>query len=173
MDEVGGALIAIALTLCAVFVPSAFISGLPGQFFRQFAATISASTIISCFVSLTLSPALCALLFTPHAEPMTMRQPRSFLLRPLFVFFDAFNFAFAWLSHRYGTLTAQADALHQRVLVVYAGLVGLTLFQFHATPTGFIPQPDQGYLKTAVHLAARLPRWSGRMRWCGRFPPSC
>ena len=66
MDEVGGALISIALTLCAVFVPSAFISGISGLFFRQFAVTISASTIISCFVSLTLSPALCAVLFKPH-----------------------------------------------------------------------------------------------------------
>ncbi len=66
MDEVGGALIAIALTLCAVFIPSAFISGISGQFFRQFAVTIAASTVISCFVSLTLSPALCALLFKPQ-----------------------------------------------------------------------------------------------------------
>ena len=70
MDEVGGALIAIALTLCAVFVPSAFLSGISGEFFRQFAVTIATSTVISCFVSLTLSPALCAVLFKPHrAEP--------------------------------------------------------------------------------------------------------
>ena len=66
MDEVGGALISIALTLCAVFVPSAFLSGISGLFFRQFAVTIAASTVISCFVSLTLSPALCAVLFKPH-----------------------------------------------------------------------------------------------------------
>ena len=66
MDEVGGALISIALTLCAVFVPSAFLSGISGQFFRQFAVTIAASTVISCFVSLTLSPALCAVLFKAH-----------------------------------------------------------------------------------------------------------
>ena len=68
MDEVGGALLSIALTLCAVFVPSAFLSGISGLFFRQFAVTIAASTVISCFVSLTLSPALCAVLFKPH-EP--------------------------------------------------------------------------------------------------------
>ena len=68
MNEVGGALISIALTLCAVFVPSAFLSGITGQFFRQFAVTIAASTLISCFVSLTLSPALCAVLFKAH-EP--------------------------------------------------------------------------------------------------------
>src|SRR5260221_8266332 len=66
MDEVGGALISIALTLCAVFVPSAFLSGISGLFFRQFALTIAASTVISCFVSLTLSPALCTLLLKPH-----------------------------------------------------------------------------------------------------------
>ena len=66
MDEVGGALIAIALVLCAVFIPAAFITGISGQFFRQFALTIAAATVISCFVSLTLSPALCALLFKPH-----------------------------------------------------------------------------------------------------------
>ena len=68
MNEVGGALISIALTLCAVFVPSAFLSGITGQFFRQFAVTIAASTLISCFVSLTSSPALCAVLFKAH-EP--------------------------------------------------------------------------------------------------------
>src|SRR5271167_4056188 len=68
MNEVGGALISIALTLCAVFVPSAFLSGISGLFFRQFAVTIAASTVISCFVSLTLSPALCAVLFKAH-EP--------------------------------------------------------------------------------------------------------
>src|SRR5919206_554588 len=66
MDEVGGALVAIALTLCAVFVPAAFIPGISGQFFRQFAITIAAATVISCIVSLTLSPALCALLFKRH-----------------------------------------------------------------------------------------------------------
>ena len=66
MDEVGSALISIALTLCAVFVPSAFLSGISGLFFKQFAITIAASTVISCFVSITLSPALCAVLFKDH-----------------------------------------------------------------------------------------------------------
>ncbi len=82
MDEVGGALISIALTLCAVFVPSAFLSGISGLFFRQFAVTISASTVISCFVSLTLSPALCAVLFKPHdahAEASANRVQRLML----------------------------------------------------------------------------------------------
>ena len=151
MDEVGGALIAIALTLCAVFVPSAFISGLPGQFFRQFAATISASTILSCFVSLTLSPALCAILFKAHAAEEHGKRHHG-LLRPVFGFFAGFNIAFGWLSYRYGVVTARLTRTTGIVLAVYAGLVALTVFQFHATPTGFIPNQDQGYLKTAVIL---------------------
>src|SRR5207248_11386623 len=73
MNDVGGALVSIALTLCAVFVPSAFLSGISGQFFRQFAVTIAASTVISCFVSLTLSPALCALLLGAHDPHATHR----------------------------------------------------------------------------------------------------
>jgi HAE1 family hydrophobic/amphiphilic exporter-1 len=151
MDEVGGALIAIALTLCAVFIPSAFISGLPGQFFRQFAATISASTVISCFVSLTLSPALCALLFTGHVAPVPVRR-RAVFIRPIFYFFEAFNFCFAWLSRRYGALTTRITGFTSIVMAVYVGLVALTVVQFHFAPTGFIPLQDQGYLKTLIEL---------------------
>ena len=96
MDEVGGALISIALTLCAVFVPSAFISGISGLFFRQFAVTISASTIISCFVSLTLSPALCAVLFKAHeASDHAHVGPARRLVSQAF---DRFNRGFEWLS---------------------------------------------------------------------------
>ncbi|HEX7968912.1 MAG TPA: efflux RND transporter permease subunit, partial [Stellaceae bacterium] len=151
MDEVGGALIAIALTLCAVFVPSAFISGISGQFFRQFAVTIAASTVISCFVSLTLSPALCALLFKPHAAA-EHHERRSALARPLFAFFAAFNRGFAWLSERYGGLTARLVRVGAVVLVAYAGLIGLTGWQFGRAPTGFIPEQDQGYLITVIQL---------------------
>ncbi len=151
MDEVGGAIIAIALVLCAVFVPTAFISGLPGQFFRQFAATISSSTVISCFISLTLSPALCALLFKGHVEPVPARR-RKLLVRPLYMFFEAFNYCFGWASRRYGKLTGRLTKLTGLVMIAYAGLVALTVFQFHLTPTGFIPLLDQGYLKTLVEL---------------------
>src|SRR5690606_28146616 len=84
MDEVGGALIAIALVLSAVFVPAAFVPGISGQFFRQFAVTIAAAAIISCFVSLTLSPALCAILFKRHDEHPA-RPP--LLARPFVAFF--------------------------------------------------------------------------------------
>ena len=151
MDEVGGALIAIALTLCAVFIPSAFISGISGQFFRQFAVTIAASTVISCLVSLTLSPALCALLLRPHAAHA---QKHPMLLRPLFAFFDAFNRSFEWLSNAYGKLTARLIRLTALMLVVYAGLIGLTGYQFGRAPTGFIPDQDLGYLITIIQLPA-------------------
>src|ERR1700687_3061086 len=91
MNEVGGALIAIALVLSAVFVPAAFIAGISGQFFRQFAVTIASATVISCIVSLTLSPALCALLFKPHREH-TGAGP--LYMRPINTFFRGFNFGF-------------------------------------------------------------------------------
>ena len=109
MDEVGGALISIALTLCAVFVPSAFLSGISGQFFRQFAVTIAASTVISCFVSLTLSPALCAVLFKAHrADPSDAYRlgQVAFCGRA----FERFNRGFEWLSTGYGTSDAASGA---------------------------------------------------------------
>src|SRR4030088_3337437 len=97
MDEVGGALVAIALVLCAVFIPSAFITGISGAFYRQFALTITASTIISALVSLTLSPALAALFLRPHGH-----EEKSGVLaaigRPFELFFAAFNRAFDKLS---------------------------------------------------------------------------
>src|SRR6202012_1077446 len=99
MDEVGGALLSIALTLCAVFVPSAFLSGISGLFFRQFAVTIAASTLVSCFVSLTLSPALCAVLFRSH-DLHTNKTP-SGALRLLNAGFDRFNRAFDRISLGY------------------------------------------------------------------------
>ena len=152
MDEVGGALIAIALTLCAVFIPSAFISGISGQFFRQFAVTIAASTIISCFVSLTLSPALAALLFKPHAAHDAPPQRTPLLLRPITAFFRVFNRAFEFLSDRYGRLAHGLIRISAVVLAIYAGLIGLTGYQFSRAPTGFIPDQDLGYLITVIQL---------------------
>jgi hydrophobe/amphiphile efflux-1 (HAE1) family protein len=149
MDEVGGALIAIALTLCAVFVPSAFLSGISGQFFRQFAVTIAASTVISCFVSLTLSPALCALLFKAHeAHPAR----RSLGGRAIGAFFDAFNRGFNWLSDGYARLTSRLVRLVGLTLAIYVGLIVVAGFQFARAPTGFIPEQDQGYLITVLQL---------------------
>src|SRR5262250_1077581 len=150
MDEVGGALIAIALTLCAVFVPSAFISGISGLFFRQFAVTISASTVISCFVSLTLSPALCAVLFKAHYEHDLSRAGLS--RRLLYRAFDRFNRSFNRLSFGYGNLTRRLVRGAIIVLVVYAGLIGVAAVEFSKTPTGFIPEQDQGYLINVVQL---------------------
>jgi HAE1 family hydrophobic/amphiphilic exporter-1 len=149
MDEVGGALIAIALVLSAVFIPSAFIPGISGQFFRQFAATIASATIISCFVSLTLSPALCALLFKPHQE---QAAGGSLLVRPVRAFFRGFNTGFERLSSGYGALTLRFVRLAVIMLVVYGGLIALTAWQFERAPTGFIPQQDQGYLITVIQL---------------------
>jgi HAE1 family hydrophobic/amphiphilic exporter-1 len=149
MDEVGGALLAIALVLSAVFVPAAFIPGISGQFFRQFAVTIAASTCFSLLVSLTLSPALCAVLFKPHEEHPA--KP-SLLARPVVAFFRGFNTLFDRLSLGYGAVTRRLLRIAVLVLVVYAGLIGLTGWQFSRAPTGFIPNQDQAYLITVVQL---------------------
>ena len=101
MDEVGGALIAIALVLCAVFVPSAFITGISGQFYRQFALTIAGATVISLIVSLTLSPAMCALLLKPHG-----RIRNSWWEKPMRGFFRHFNLGFVRRA-RYGWLATR------------------------------------------------------------------
>lgn len=150
MDEVGGALIAIALTLCAVFVPAAFLSGITGLFFRQFAVTIAAATVISCVVSLTLSPALCAVLFKHHVphDPAHKNIAR----RWLDAGFGRFNTFFDRISFGYGNVTRRLARVLGLVLAVYVGLIVLTGVQFSRTPTGFIPEQDQGYLITIVQL---------------------
>ncbi|HBR26341.1 MAG TPA: hydrophobe/amphiphile efflux-1 family RND transporter [Rhizobiales bacterium] len=149
MEEVGGALIAIALVLSAVFIPSTFLTGIIGQFFRQFAVTIATATVISLIVSLTLSPALCALLFKPH-EPEPKQQ--NIFTRPIRVFFNGFNRVFEWISSRYGALTGRLVRVSLLMVIVYAGLIGLTVYQFVQAPTGFIPQQDQGYLINIIQL---------------------
>ena len=150
MDEVGGALVSIALTLCAVFVPSAFLSGISGQFFRQFAVTIAASTVISCFVSLTLSPALCALLLHAHDPHAAAR--RGLAGRLMHAAFGRFNRGFEWMSDAYGSLTRRLVRGLAVVVVVYVGLIGTAGFEFSRVPTGFIPEQDQGYLITVLQL---------------------
>jgi len=148
MDEVGLALIAIALVLCAVFVPAAFITGISGQFYRQFALTIAGATIISLIVSLTLSPALCALLLKPH----TSRRQDRWWMRPLHGFFAAFNRGFEALAGGYGWLAARIVRFAVLMLVVYAGIIGLGLNEFRKAPAGFIPQLDAGYLIVVTQL---------------------
>src|SRR3954465_5512274 len=150
MDEVGGALIAIALVLSAVFIPAAFIPGISGQFFRQFAVTIASATIISCLCSLTLSPALCALLFKPHDHEA--HEKSSFLMRPVHAFFNGFNRVFDGLASGYGGMTRRFVRLPLVVLSVYALLLIATGWQFNRAPTGFIPNQDQGYLITVIQL---------------------
>ena len=148
MEEVSTALIAIALTLCAVFVPAAFISGISGLFFTQFAVTISASTIISVIVSLTLSPALCAVLLKEHDAHA---QPRG-LGRLLKNAFGIFNRGFEWLSNSYGRMTARFVRATAVIGVIYLGLIGLTGLQMSRLPTGFIPEQDIGYQAVIVIL---------------------
>jgi hydrophobe/amphiphile efflux-1 (HAE1) family protein len=150
MDEVGGALVSIALTLCAVFVPSAFLSGISGQFFRQFAVTIAASTVISCFVSLTLSPALCALLLEAHdPHQATGGNLAGRLVRAGFA---RFNRGFEWMSDAYGALTRRLVRALAVVVMIYVALIGTAGFEFAREPTGFIPEQDQGYLITVLQL---------------------
>src|SRR5215468_4001171 len=150
MDEVGGALISIALTLCAVFVPSAFISGISGLFFRQFAVTIAASTVISCFVSITLSPALCAILFNDHNRDQG--TSRTLVQRLFHGAFELFNRSFESLSNGYGNVTRRLVRGTAIVLVVYIGLIVLAGWEFSRAQTGFIPEQDQGYLISLVQL---------------------
>jgi hydrophobe/amphiphile efflux-1 (HAE1) family protein len=148
MDEVGSALIAIALVLCAVFVPAAFITGISGQFYRQFALTIAGATIISLIVSLTLSPALCALLLKPHTHKA---QPR-WWIAPLHALFRAFNAGFEAMARGYGWLTARIVRIAVVMLVVYVGVIAYGLNEFRKTPSGFIPQLDAGYLIVVTQL---------------------
>jgi len=148
MDEVGTALIAIALVLVAVFVPSAFITGISGQFYRQFALTIAGATVISLTVSLTLSPALCALLLkSAHA-----RRPDRWWERPVHGFFRLFNVGFDRFAQGYGWLAGRVVRIAVLMLVVYAGVLAFGLNEFRKTPIGFIPQVDGGYLITIVQL---------------------
>ncbi|HLU76517.1 MAG TPA: multidrug efflux RND transporter permease subunit [Burkholderiales bacterium] len=144
MREVSGPIIAIALTLCAVFVPIAFISGLTGQFYQQFALTIAISTIISAFNSLTLSPALAARLLRPHDAPKD-RFTR-FIDRSFGWFFVRFNNFFRRSADRYEH--AVARTLNRKALSfgIYAALIGATWFMFQTVPPGFVPQQDKQYL---------------------------
>jgi len=157
MEEVGGALIAIALVLSAVFVPSAFITGITGQFYRQFALTIAGATAISLIVSLTLSPALCALLLKPHAEG---HQRTSLIMRPVEAFFRVFNWSFDKMSSGYAWMVGKLVRLSLVVLVAYAGIIAFGMNEFRKTPIGFIPAVDGGYLITVTQLppAASLAR---------------
>jgi multidrug efflux pump len=165
MREVTGPIIATALVLCAVFVPTAFISGLTGQFYRQFALTIAISTVISAFNSLTLSPALAAYLLKDHHAP---KDWFSRLLDGLFGFwlFRPFNRFFDKASRGYVGTVRRVLRMSAVALLVYVGLVGLGYWGFATTPTGFVPQQDKQYLVAFAQLpdAATLDRTESVIR---------
>ena len=148
MDEVGTALVAIALVLTAVFVPTAFLGGITGQFYRQFAVTVATATIISAFNSLTLSPALCALLLKPHAQ----HAHHSLLMQPVHAAFRAFNWTFDRLAAAYGSLVRGVTAATPLMLIIYAVLLAGAGWLLVRTPTGFIPRMDRGLLIVSLQL---------------------
>jgi len=148
MDEVGAALIAIVLVLCAVFVPTLFIGGLSGAFYQQFAVTISAATIISLVLSLTLSPAFAALLLRPHRPAPAGAYWHQLVERAG----DKFNRAFERFGHGYGRLTARLVRRPKAMMAAYGVLIALTGAALWITPTGFIPAQDQGYFLTVISL---------------------
>lgn len=164
MLEVSGPIIAISLVLIAVFVPAALVSGIDGQFYRQFALTIAASTLISAINSLTLSPALAALLLQPHHAKSDLLTR---LLNLLFGwFFRAFNWIFTHSAHGYAWLVSKILRISFVMLLLYAGLLALTYEGFKHVPQGFIPAQDKGYLIAVVQLpeAASLERTDAVMR---------
>src|SRR5579871_2884579 len=150
MEEVSGPIIAIALVLAAVFVPTAFIKGLSGEFYKQFALTIAISTVISAFNSLTLSPALAALLLKPRdakKDALTRAIDFGFAW-----FFKPFNKIFAKASSGYRKLVKQTLRVSAVALVVYVALVGITGIGFSKVPAGFVPTQDKQYLVSLAQL---------------------
>ncbi len=169
MDEVTGPIVAIALVLCAVFIPTAFISGLTGQFYKQFAITIAISTVISAFNSLTLSPALAAVLLRDHRAP---KDIVSRIMDRMFGWlFGPFNRAFTWAGDRYGAAVAGVLRKSVIALIVYAGLVYLTGWSFTKVPSGFVPTQDKQYLVAFAQLpeGASLDRTDAVMRRMGEL----
>ena len=161
MDEVGSALIATTLVLIAVFVPTVFVSSISGQFYQQFALTISISTAISTFVSLTLTPALCALLLKPRNQDQESAagidaKPRSGFSRRISRLLSGpsrlFNRGFDFTSNAYAGMVSRLIRVSVFSLLVYALLLGCTWYSFGMVPTGFIPQQDQGYLIVSIRL---------------------
>ncbi len=153
MDEVGAAVLAISLVLIAVFVPTAFIPGISGQFYLQFAITIAVSTAISALNSLTLSPALAALLFKPHEE--AARPPSFFLARWGRGLADGFNRGFDALANFYAGIVrflVGSWLTLLAMLAVFCGLIYATVFMIQTVPRGFIPSLDQGYAIVVVQL---------------------
>ncbi|MFQ3236363.1 MAG: hydrophobe/amphiphile efflux-1 (HAE1) family protein [Paraglaciecola sp.] len=156
MTEVGGAVMAIGLVLVAVFLPTAFVGGISGQFYSQFGITIAVATIISVAVSLTLSPALAALLFKPH----NAQKQKSGLGHRLS---ETFNSGMDKTARLYGKLVARLVRLGTLMSFIYIGLMAFTFYMFSLVPQGFIPDQDQGYLIVSIQLpsGASLARTDG------------
>ena len=164
MREVSGPIIAIALVLCAVFVPIAFVAGLTGQFYRQFALTIAISTVISAFASLTLAPALSAALLKAHDAP---KDRLTRLMDKVFGrFFAAFNRFFGRASHSYEGGVKTVLRRKTATLGVYLALGVAAMFMFKVVPPGFVPSQDKGYLIGFAQLpdAASLDRTDAVIR---------
>ncbi len=164
MREVTGPIIAISVVLAAVFIPSAFVVGINGQFYKQFALTIAASTLISAFNSLTLSPALAAMLLKPHHEK---GDALTRLINAAFGwFFRLFNRGFAASSSGYAGLVKRLMRMGALVALVYVGLLAFTAYEFNKVPSGFIPLQDKGYLIVFAQLpeAASLERTTAVIR---------
>jgi hydrophobe/amphiphile efflux-1 (HAE1) family protein len=155
MQEVSGALISIGLVLVSVFVPTMFVPGIPGIFYREFAIVITTASVVSLLVSLTLSPAMAAMLLKPHqAHDDHARKPGVLGTGLHYLGFAGrkFNEGFDWLSDRYGRLTARLIRKLVLVFSVYALLLVGTGFTLFNTPSGFIPEQDQGFLIGVVQL---------------------
>ncbi|MET0723650.1 MAG: multidrug efflux RND transporter permease subunit [Tardiphaga sp.] len=169
MQEVTGPIIAIALVLVAVFVPLAFITGLTGQFYKQFALTVAISTVISAFNSLTLSPALAALLLKGHDEPKDVLTRG--MDRVLGGFFKQFNRGFNWSSNAYSGGVGRVISRRGIMMVGYLLLVGVTVFLFRAVPGGFVPGQDKQYLVGFAQLpdGATLDRTEEVIRRMGEI----
>ncbi|HLG54662.1 MAG TPA: efflux RND transporter permease subunit [Vicinamibacterales bacterium] len=150
MEEVSGPIIAIALVLCAVFVPTAFVSGLSGQFYRQFALTIAISTVISAFNSLTLSPALASRLLKPRGAPRDIVQRAAD--RVFGWFFRLFNSFFTRSSNAYTHGVGRVLRVAAVAIALYVGLIGLTAAGFARVPPGFVPTQDKEYLVAFAQL---------------------
>jgi hydrophobe/amphiphile efflux-1 (HAE1) family protein len=164
MREVTGPIVATALVLSAVFIPTAFITGLTGQFYKQFAITIAISTVISAFNSLTLSPALSALLLRDHHAPKD--RVSRWMDWSLGWFFRPFNRFFEWSAEKYSRGVARLIRLSAIALIVYVGLVAFTGVAFQKIPGGFVPSQDKQYLIAFAQLppAASLDRTDAVIR---------
>lgn len=164
MAQVAGALVAIVLVLCAVFVPTAFVEGITGEFYRQFALTIAASTIVSGLVSLTLTPALSALFLRRAERPDLFTRCYDFILGRLF---SAFDRCFECAADLYGRFVRAILKWSWALLALFVALIALTVVVFRTTPKGFIPAQDTCYFYIAVQLPTAR-RSNARRRSCKR-----